>query len=270
MVPNQTNQKNLNIKNLTNMKKTTFIFTMATFFVMASSYSQSGNTINDPIPLDGNSITADLLNLGPANNSGLLPQCKVSADIFFKHTVSAGDNKFVYGMGTLSVAATSGTVNYQLFKAPNGDISNLEEITCDNYNIIALVGGSFEDMIEYVIPGDDYYFRLFKPTGIAGPLLVDLADISTVYMLSSYDSTLSVGTVGQNAFKVVVRNNSIQLYNNLNYKDFSVFAIDGRRVMSQNSNENIETIDISMLDRGLYILMFQNDGDFNTQKFIKH
>lgn len=252
------------------MKKTTFILTLATFFVMSTSFSQTGNTIDDAIPLDGNSINADFLNLGPANNSGFLPQCQTTPDIFFKHTVSTGDNRFVYGMATSSAAVTNATIHYQLFKAPNGNMEDLEEVTCDSYNVVASAGGVFQTVIEYVVQGDEYYLRLFKPAGIADSLLVALANLTTASMVSSYDSTLSNGLVEKNNFKVTVKNSTIHLYNNSEYKHFSVFAIDGKRVMSQNSIKKIETIDISTLNRGLYILLIQNEGASLTQKFVKN
>lgn len=252
------------------MKKITLLFTVAFLFVMSTSFSQLGNTIDDAIPLDGNSATPNLSSLGSINNSGLEPQCQTTADIFLKHTISAGDNKFVYGISTTAAAVAGTTIDYQLFRAPDGNMSDLEEITCDNYSIVASEGGSFENVIENVAPGDEYYLRLFKPTGISDTLLIALANITSLSMESTFDSTLSVENLEQSSFKIAVKNNNIHLFNNVDYKDFSVFAIDGKQVMSKRSNNHIQTIDISALDRGLYILMVQNGGASKAHKFVKN
>lgn len=251
------------------MRKTTFIFTMAAMFAIFSSYSQDGNTINDPIDLDGSTTTPDLLNLGPATNSGLEPMCSTAPDIFFKHTISAGDNKFIFEIRTTAVAVSS-TSSFQLLKATNGDLNTLQESYCANYNVESGVGGVSQGIIENVIQGDVYYLRVFKPTGLTDAQLRALADASTISMVSSYDSTLSFESPEQNAFKLIVKRNSIEFHNNVDYKNFSVYAIDGKQVMSQKTNESLKSIDISMLDRGIFILRVENDGASQAHKFVKN
>ncbi|MBA6152581.1 T9SS type A sorting domain-containing protein [Gelidibacter maritimus] len=251
------------------MRKITFIFTMAAMFAISSSYSQDGNTINDPIDLDGSTTTPDLLNLGPATNSGLEPLCSTAPDIFFKHTISTGDNKFVFEIRTTAVAV-SATSSFQLLKATNGDLNTLQESYCANYTVESGVGGISQGIIENVTQGDVYYLRVFKPTGLTDAQLRALAEASTISMVSSYDSTLSIESPDHNSFKIIVKPNSITFYNNTDYRNFSINAIDGKQVMSKNNNETLKSIDISSLDRGVYILTVENNGAFQARKFVKN
>jgi len=48
---------------------------------------------------------------------------------------------------------------------------------------------------------------------------------------------------------------------------YTVFDITGRRVLNNRLLSN--TIDVSMLSSGNYILRIINNGKINTQKFIK-
>src|SRR5690606_13609082 len=108
------------------MRKITFLMFVLTLVSLETATSQNGNTITNAIAIDGTGVGLNLLDFNSASPSGLIPQCTTSDDVFYKHTISAGDNKFTVGLSSAAITLLT-QVNYQLFKAPNGDINNLEE-----------------------------------------------------------------------------------------------------------------------------------------------
>lgn len=249
------------------MKKSTLLLVVAlTSFTLINA--QSGNTIDDAIEINGIGVGLNVLDFNSATASSLTPVCSSSNDVFYKHSVSTGDNKFTVGMVSAAITLLT-DIEFQLFKAPLGDMGDLEEITCDDYSVLLIVGGSFEQVIEDVNEGDEFYLRVYRPTGLGG-LLTSLLNGTTITMVSTFDSTLSIGTVNQPNFKVVVNNNQIKLFNNTDYSSFKIFSLDGKQMMAQQSNESLNDIDISVLKSGLYVLMLEDEASYKTHKFIKN
>uniref|UniRef100_UPI00404AC9A5 T9SS type A sorting domain-containing protein n=1 Tax=Gelidibacter sp. TaxID=2018083 RepID=UPI00404AC9A5 len=249
------------------MKKSTLLLMVA---LMSFTFinAQSGNTINDAIEINGTGVGLNVLDFNSASASGLMPACGSSDDVFYKHTVSTGDNKFTVGMVSAAITLLT-NIEFQLFKAPLGDMGNLEEVTCDDYTVLLVVGGSFEQVIEDVNEGDEFYLRVYRPTGLGG-LLTSLLNGTSITMVSEFDSTLSIGNVTQTNFKVVVNDNQITLFNNTEYSNFKIYSLDGKQMMSQQSNQSLNDIDISVLRNGLYVLMLEDKASYKTLKFIKN
>jgi hypothetical protein len=249
------------------MKKSTLLL-MTALMSFTLINAQSGNTIDDAIEINGTGIGLNVLDFNSATASSLTPACGSSEDVFYKHTVSTGDNKFTVGMVSADITLLT-TIEFQLFKAPLGDMGNLEEVVCDDYTVLLVVGGSFEQVIEDVNEGDEFYLRVYRPTGLGG-LLTSLLNGTTINMISEFDSTLSIGNVNQSNFKVVVNDNQIKLYNNTEYSNFKIYSLDGKQMMAQQSNQSLNDIDITVLKNGLYVLMLEDEASYKTLKFIKN
>lgn len=246
------------------MKKTILIY----LFALTSSVMMAqGDTVSAAEELDGVSASGDLLGLQTANNSGLIPVCADVEDIFFKHTVSSGDNSVTIGMVTAGVSVLT-DFNYQIFIAPGGDLGMLTEITCDSYTVL-LAGGSFEYVISNVNESDVYYLRIFEPEGLIASLLVPVLNATIVEMTSEFDPSLSTEDELSEDFKIIVQDDRIKLING-DFYDYSIYGIDGKIIMQNDSSNEIETIDIQHLRKGLYILVL-DDGEKqrNSLKFIK-
>ena len=250
------------------MKKTTFLMIMATLLTMHTTISQNGNKIDEVIPIDGTGLGVNFLDYDSATPSNLSPLCANSEDVFYKHTISQGDNRLTIGM--VSAGTTLFTeIDYQILKAPNGDTGNLIEVTCDKYEVLLIVGGSFQTIIKNVNSGDDYYLRVFKPSGVGG-FLNSLLNGTSVTMISDYDSTLSIGSDTQSKLQVFVNDNQIRLGGNTLYDAMKIFSLGGKQIMYASYKANIETIDISSLQTGMYILtLHNNEGSKEIKKFIK-
>ncbi|MBN2869091.1 MAG: hypothetical protein JXK08_10490 [Flavobacteriaceae bacterium] len=124
-------------------------------------FAQNGNTINDAILIDGTLTTINLLNYDSATDSGLAPSCSSSEDVFYKHSLSSGDNKLTIGMASGGLTLLTTGIDYQILMAPSGDLGQLQEVACSSYNIVLLVGGSFEVIMDNVNENDVYYLRVF-------------------------------------------------------------------------------------------------------------
>ncbi|HLT34147.1 MAG TPA: T9SS type A sorting domain-containing protein [Aquaticitalea sp.] len=251
------------------MKKNTLILVLSTILSTGIVYSQSGNTINDAIDLDGIGVGLNLLDFNSATASGLMPVCSTSADVFYKHTISSGDNKLTVGMSTVAITIST-DMEYQLFRAPGGNLDGLEELTCDAYTVVILVGGGYEQVIENVVPDDVYYLRVFKPSGLGG-LLTGLLNGTSITMVSTFDGTLSIGDIDTAGAKIVVDDNYINLYDNTNYRNFKIYGLHGKQIVAQQTDDFLNEIDISRLTGGFYILLLENEqGHHLSYKFIKH
>jgi|SRR5690554_3578708 len=229
--------------------------------------AQSGDTINDAIVVNGADVSIDVLDFNSATVSGLMPECASTEDVFYMHTVSSGDNKVTIGMVSAGLIVLT-EFDYQILVAPGGNIGSLQEVLCDSYVVPILASGSFELVIDDVNVDDVYFLRVYKPDGLGG-LLSDLLTGTLITMMSEFDSTLSVAETNTNSFKFIVNDNSIKLLNNTEFNNYKVFSLDGKQMISDKSNQLLSDIDISQLNRGLYVLMLQNKRDFKTIKFVK-
>lgn len=258
------------------MKKKCSLITLL-FFVFTAhvAIAQSGNSIEEAIVVDDETPTniSDILN---ASASGMMPSCATSViDVFYKNVVSSGDNSIEIGMET-NLGLLS-TVRYQIFKAPQGDLNNLEEVVCASYHVILAVpfvlpgGGSFNQTISNVSAGDVFYLRVYKVVvmELRGPA-DDVANNTYVEMSSKYDNSLETNNVEAQDLKVVVKENAISLFNNTDYSHYQIFGIDGKKISSNVSNNAVKSINISKLKTGIYILALQDDASTKSIKFVKN
>ena len=202
-----------------------------------------------------------------STNSGLTPSCElIEGDVFYSHTVSSGDNQVTIGMSSTLAFAT---VNYQILLAPQGDTNNLSQIVCDSYASL-LTGGFFEVIIDNVLPGDVYYLRAYKPGGLLTTVLDTLLNNTNVKMISEFNGTLSNTNTTQQQFKVFVKENKIELLNNINFFEYDIYGLDGKLYTKNDSKEALQSINISFLNKGIYILSLNGNKDTQSIKFVKY
>lgn len=230
-------------------------------------YGQSGNTINDAIEIDGTLTTINILNYDSATDSGLTPSCGSSEDIFYSHTVGTGENKMTIGMASGGLALLT-SIDYQILMAPSGDLGQLQEVTCDNYAIIALVGGSFQFVIDNVNQTNVYYLRVFKNTDF-GINLNTLLGGTSITMFSEFDSTLSTSTQEFKNTKIVTKENELEILGNESFTSSKIYALTGQELHKEDNTEVIDTVDISQLNTGIYVLVLENENTSVTHKFAK-
>ncbi|MBU2941009.1 T9SS type A sorting domain-containing protein [Lacinutrix sp. C3R15] len=243
---------------------------LATIFCVCIAQAQ--NTSATAPTVDGSGSLATILGVTSLTASGLPTTCTddSGADSFYKHVVSAGENSVTIGLSTSVVGLSLNTdVRYQILKENN--TGGLDAVICNSYNISGFVSvsGSFSETITGVSEGDVFYLRLFNPSGFLSSVLSSLLGGSTLAMTSVYDPSLSITAHNDAAFKYVVTNDQVQLFNNVNYNTFEIYAIDGKRVIENTSNEVVNTIDISSLNRGVYVLVLKKDTTRKTIKFVK-
>ena len=237
-------------------------------FVAFAINAQDGNTIENAIEINGTSVSVNILNYNSATNSGLTPACDASEDVFYKHVVSTGDNKVQIGMASLGLTLAA-NIDYQIFLAPSDDLGQLQELECDSYNIVALVGGSFEVVLDNVTPSDAYYLRVYKNN----QALINLSSLlsgTSITMNSVFDATLSNVDVEENNVKVLVSQDQIRLVNNTSFNSYQIYGLDGKIVKRIEADENIAAIDTSYLSDGFYVLNLINETENYTYKFIKY
>ena len=169
--------------------------------------AQNGDTMNDAILVDGTEVSVNVLDYNSSTQSGLTPSCSSSEDVFYKHTTTSGQNKMTIGMVSAGLTLLS-TINYQIFVVPNDNPGQLTELDCDHYTVFAIVGGSFEFVIEDVDAINTYYLRVYKTSNVGGSL-TDLLNGTTLTMTSEYDSTLSINNEEQQELKYVVADDLI-------------------------------------------------------------
>lgn len=237
-------------------------------FVAFAINAQDGNTIENAIEINGTSVSVNILNYNSATNSGLTPACDASEDVFYKHVVSTGDNKVQIGMASLGLTLAA-NIDYQIFLAPSDDLGQLQELECDSYNVVALVGGSFEVVLDNVTPSDAYYLRVYKNN----QALINLSSLlsgTSITMNSVFDATLSNVDVEENNVKVLVSQDQIRLVNNTSFNSYQIYGLDGKIVKRIEADENIAAIDTSYLSDGFYVLNLINETENYTYKFIKY
>ena len=251
------------------MKKTLLLLTLFSVTILSAQ-----NTIATADPVDG---TEDLVGTtNPPTYSGLDLGCNTTeGDIFYSHDLSTGDNKITIGLTTLpnSNYPTSGIiVNYQIIRAIDGDINDLEEVLCSTYSITRAGGGSFTYMSSTaLLDTDDYYLRVYAPGGLSGPDLGQLVAQTDITMTSEFDATLSSPEISVNGFSYKVTSNSIELTNAQNFKTIYVFDIAGKQIMNVTNEQSERSIDISRFKNGVYIMnLIGNQADNKSVKFIKN
>ena len=230
--------------------------------------AQTGDTITDPIIVDGANLAVNVLHYQDATSSGMTPSCLTNnEDVYYKHTPSSEDNVVRIAMATAGLSFIS-TMRYQILKAPNGDINNLEVLDCDSYTTVILVGGSFEFLLSNNISEmDDYYLRVFRPT--TGINLTTILNNTLISMTSS--NTLSVTDINtDNEFKVYLKDGFLQLNNNKNLDYYEVYNLSGQK-LNNDFLLNNNSIDIQPLSAGVYILLAHSNDRKITKKikFIK-
>ncbi|MBR9915250.1 MAG: T9SS type A sorting domain-containing protein [Algicola sp.] len=235
--------------------------------IVTTIKAQNGNTINDAIPVNGTNIALNVLDFDSASKSNLMPECDPFEDVFYQHTVQAGDNKVTIAMASAGVILLT-EFDYQILVAPAGNIANIQELNCDAYVVPILASGDFEEVIDNVVPGDVYYLRVFRPQGLGG-LLSGLLSGTVITMTSEFDSTLSNPDIEQYDNPFVVSSDHIKFINSDQLLSYRIYGLDGKLVAENNKKQVIETIDISSLSKGVYVLNLRNDQMNISSKFIK-
>ncbi|APY12441.1 hypothetical protein BWZ22_14965 [Seonamhaeicola sp. S2-3] len=241
-----------------------------TIFSTTLIYGQSGNTIADAISLDGVTTDLSILSSVTVTASGLTPVCgSNNEDVFYKHTPTSGDNKITIGMLSGALGAVLATVDYQILRANSGDVNDLTLVTCDSYGVALGIGGEFELVINNIIDTDVYYIRIYKMSGL-GASLSGLLNGTTVSMVSVFDAALSSEDIAYNKIKIITKDNTIEVLNNISkYSDYEIYSLDGKQLFNVKSNSEVNSIDITSLNRGLYLLNLRNSNENYTYKFVK-
>lgn len=99
----------------------------------------------------------------------------------------------------------------------------------------------------------------------AGDFVVDRIVFNNSATLSVDDLTLSNFTVFPNPAK-----NNITIVGNVDLTSVSVFDITGKKVI-ENKGSSINTVNVSNLNSGIYLLKLENiNGNITTKKFVKN
>ncbi|WP_370225461.1 T9SS type A sorting domain-containing protein [Mesoflavibacter sp.] len=243
------------------------ILHLVTILFVTTLIGQNGDTINDAIPIDGTMASIDILNYNSASNSGLAPACISADDVFYKHTVNVGDNKMTIGMASAGLAVIT-DVEYQIFKAPQGDIGQLQELDCNAYTVFVLVGGSFQFVIDDTGTSNTYYLRVYKNSD-SGINLSSLLGGTSITMKSEFDATLSTDTKEFEDTKIVTKENKLEILGNKSFTSSTIYALTGQEIYKEDNTEDIDIVDISQLNTGIYVLVLENENTSITHKFIK-
>lgn len=258
----------------------------STFLYSCLVFSQGDTvaTAEDPAGVTGNLL---FLNNGATASSFDSDYTSVSSscshagvDVFYKHTVPSGMNKTNVSVATAGLNL-GGYIDYNIYKAPGGDLNNLTELKCDEFIMVVLMGGNFNYSINNVTPGDVIYLRAFEPDNINGQSLVsaitpinvlldNLLSATMVSMSSTYDSTLSIGESAFNSeLKVLTKESNLELVNNVNFSKYAVYGIEGKKILTGTISNSISSIDIASLNTGIYILNLQGENSSVSRKFAK-
>lgn len=230
-------------------------------------FAQNGNSINDAISINGTLTSINVLNFDSATDSGLSPSCTNAEDVFYMHTVTSGKNKMTIGMASGGLALLT-NVDYQILMAPSGDLGQLQEVSCDSYAVVALVGGSFQLVIDNVNETNVYYLRVFENTDV-GINLTSLLGGTSITMFSEFDATLSTENQEFEDTKIVTKEYKLEILGNQSFTSSKIYALTGQEVLKKDNTEVIETVDISQLNTGIYVLVLENENTSITHKFVK-
>lgn len=247
--------------------KTILLRIALVFSIIVSA--QDGNTIATAITVDGTDVDVNVLNFNSATESGMAPSCISSEDVYYKHVANEGDNKITIGMTSAAIALVT-SINYQILVAPENDMSQLQELECDAYTVLLIVGGSFQYVIEDVEAQNTYFLRVYKTTSLGGSL-TDLLNGTTITMESDYDSTLSTDDLEENTPDIIVSTNDIKIKNDSNnFNSYKIYGLDGKKIQSSVIANDINTIDIAYLSKGIYVLNLNGDNSNYAYKFVKY
>jgi len=251
------------------MNKNTLIFLVALFGTLLVN-AQEGNTIGEAILTDGIDIPLNILNFNTATASGESASCGDIAeeDVFYKHQISTGDNTMTIELKS-SLLTLLTSLEYQILLEPYGDPGNLQEIECDTYYVLLGIGGNLQKEVKNVTPNDTYYFRIRKRSGILGLELTTLINSTTITMVSSFDPSLSVENLNIDQIKIISDKHSLKLIGNDDYNHYKIFTINGQLVLENTGDQPLSIIDVSRLDKGIYILNLNNGDGKLMLKFIK-
>ena len=251
------------------MKRT--LHTIILLLLVSVTYAQGDEVSTAVEVLDEDSKTATEVLTATPSPSLFTPACVFSPteDSFYFNTISALDNKITISMQTtVSVIAT---INYQIFKAIGGNTNNLEQLSCSSYEVtLATVAQGFtEEFSTNINEGDVFFLRVYKPTGITGPQLSTLLAGTILTMKSENAPTLSIPNIEKPEVKLITKKKSIELFNNLDFKEFAIFSLEGKKINSNKSSQLLNNIDISSLKQGVYVLILNNNKTQKVIKFIK-
>lgn len=231
-------------------------------------FAQNGNSINDAISINGTLTSINVLNFDSATDSGLSPSCTNAEDVFYMHTVTSGKNKMTIGMASGGLTLLTVGIDYQILKAPSGDLGQLQVVSCSSYDVILLTGGSFQVILDNVNENDVYYLRVFKNSGLGLDLSVLLGGTS-ITMFSEFDATLSTENQEFEDTKIVTKEHKLEILGNQSFTSSKIYALTGQEILKKDNTEVIETVDISQLNTGIYVLVLENENTSITHKFVK-
>ena len=255
------------------MKKITLLllFNISLFFAQNGDEIATAVNCPDNIPVTAthvpNATTTDIPGLN----------CVVNGeDAFYFNAISTDDNIIEISMVTTVAVVT--TINYQILKAPNGDTNNLQEITCDSYNVIAgappvtAPGGAFSETINTNISlGDIFYLRVYKPTGLTGTALQNLFNNTTVQMKSYDGTTLFNDGVANHKTQLLSYKDTVVLTHAKENTKVDIYSLNGKKVKSlQLGSTGTVTISTAGFNTGIYMLKAFTHTGLKTYKFHKH
>ena len=88
-------------------------------------------------------------------------------------------------------------------------------------------------------------------------------------MFSEFDATLSTENQEFEDTKIVTKENELEILGNKSFTSSKIYALTGQEVLKKDNTEVIETVDISQLNTGIYVLVLENDNTSVTHKFVK-
>ena len=114
----------------------------------------------------------------------------------------------------------------------------------------------------------DYVFKIYQVNGLG-------AQIGTPFIFTyRYDASLSINTNNLlNAKSVNLKSTTVE--NNLDIEvnlrsEFTIYDLNGKLVLANKLENGVQSIDISNLSSGLYLIKFTDSkGDTSSLKFIK-
>jgi hypothetical protein len=112
-----------------------------------------------------------------------------------------------------------------------------------------------DPMHTYVSNGT-YNVRLIANNGCTADTIFQSVDLSTL----SIDEN-------EKEFKIYTNENHIKFISDLNMNEYEIYSMNGKKVMFGHVTN--KEIDITTLDKGVYILRLINGAEFLTQRFMK-
>jgi len=116
---------------------------------------------------------------------------------------------------------------------------------------------------------DVYYLRVFKNSGVG----VDLSELlggTSITMSSEFDPTLNIQSQELKDTKIVTKGNELEILDNKSFNSSKIYNLTGQEVLKEDHTVVIEIVDISQLNKGIYVLVLENNHTSVTHKFIKN